>query len=353
MSRLATLEHFVGQYRTPLGVAVALLLIGAGVSLSSVSVAATGQSSIEQRVQRSIGQLGDERLTPARNRAQQDIEAAGDAGVRVLMASLHSPNPILRRNAVEMLGYMTATSSAGALVQLLETDSDALVRSEAATSLGELDRLDVVGTLERAAALDSDARVRQAAAEARIALRSNLADMAGQDERNARDFAVAPHDPTVVYLAEEDRVFTSHNAGTTWSAAGTTPSRVMSLAVDPTNPDIVYAGTESLGIAKSTDGGATWSVISSTLRDPSGAPVGVTAIAVDPNDPSRLFAAKGVWIGTSQARLFPAGVMTSSDAGVTWKQVSFPQTENPLSRLYLKGNTLYGVVNDQVLTTGL
>ena len=33
---------------------------------------------------------------------------------------------------------------------------------------------------------------------------------------------------------------------------------MVSLLIDPTNPQVVYAGTEGPGAVKTTDGGATW-----------------------------------------------------------------------------------------------
>src|SRR5678815_1934026 len=43
---------------------------------------------------------------------------------------------------------------------------------------------------------------------------------------------------------------------------------VKALAIDPSTPATVYAGTYSGGVFKSTDGGASWSAINSGLSDP-------------------------------------------------------------------------------------
>ena len=98
-----------------------------------------------------------------------------------------------------------------------------------------------------------------------------------------------------------------------------------SLAVDPSNPDIVYLGTESNGIVKTTDGGTTWERLRYGMRHaPSDAGMAypeVWDIAVSPHDPSLVIAATlgspgpvvGEWAGS-------AGVYRSEDGGATWKR---------------------------------
>src|SRR5207244_180083 len=71
----------------------------------------------------------------------------------------------------------------------------------------------------------------------------------------------------------------STDGGDTWGPAdtgmpGADPNfAVYSLAVDPTNPSIVYAGTDS-GVFKTTDGGASWS--------PTGVTLPAFALVLDP-----------------------------------------------------------------------
>lgn len=74
---------------------------------------------------------------------------------------------------------------------------------------------------------------------------------------------------------------------------------VRTIAVDPTNPDVVYVGVSNagtpwgefdneagLGVRRSTDGGATWTPQNLGLTD-----LRVTALVVDPANPNWLFAA--------------------------------------------------------------
>ncbi len=59
---------------------------------------------------------------------------------------------------------------------------------------------------------------------------------------------------------------------------------VTSLAIDPANSSVLFAGTGS-GVYKSVDGGASWAAASSGLP-----PAGVSGLAMDPHDSSRLYA---------------------------------------------------------------
>ena len=64
---------------------------------------------------------------------------------------------------------------------------------------------------------------------------------------------------------------------------------VIAVAVDPLNPNIVYAGTgDNEGLFKSTDYGDTWASVGTGL---SGA---ITFLTIDPTKIGRLFASTGM-----------------------------------------------------------
>ncbi len=73
---------------------------------------------------------------------------------------------------------------------------------------------------------------------------------------------------------------------------------VTSLALAPAVPDVLFAGLPS-GVWKSSDGGATWALVSTALASP--------ILAVNPQDPNHVVAADA-----GGAMLF------SRDGGVTW-----------------------------------
>src|SRR5206468_3479505 len=99
--------------------------------------------------------------------------------------------------------------------------------------------------------------------------------------------AVDPQNPNTVYAGTiGGGVFKSANGGASWSAAnfGLTAADVRALAVDPRNPSTVYAGTNGAGVFKSTNGGASWSAANSGLTA-----TDVHALAVDPQSPSTVY----------------------------------------------------------------
>ena len=62
-------------------------------------------------------------------------------------------------------------------------------------------------------------------------------------------------------------VFKSTDSGGTWTAANTglTSRSVYALAIDPTSPATLYAGTHGGGVFKSTDSGGTWAAANTGL----------------------------------------------------------------------------------------
>src|SRR5258707_678561 len=113
-------------------------------------------------------------------------------------------------------------------------------------------------------------------------------------------------------------VWKTTDAGASWLPIGDLlPSiGISTLALDPKNPDILYAGTgeyytgstigdqiRGLGIFKSSDGGATWAQL--PLPNASSFQY-VNKVVVSPNDSTRIYAA--TWVG----------VFLSFDGGATW-----------------------------------
>src|SRR5207249_3389546 len=77
---------------------------------------------------------------------------------------------------------------------------------------------------------------------------------------------------------------------------GLTDPDVSTLAIDTTDPSILYAGTGIGGVFKTTDSAGSWTAVNNGLVNPR-----VTALAVDPTNPSRLYA--GTFGRTSDAFL--------------------------------------------------
>jgi HEAT repeat protein/sortilin (neurotensin receptor 3) len=338
---------------TLLGIVIGLVFAGVAMGIYSIRAAATPPSAAEVQIRGWVNQLSDEQLTPARHIAQQRLEEAGSASVNPLMAALHSPSATLRRNSAEMLGFVRSSRALDDLASALSQDPVAAVRARSAWALGELNDLRAIGALELASVLDQDLQVRQEASASLDALRAHLARSAGKDQGLISVFAAAPGARNLVYLADFDQLWVSRDGGGTWSlTAESLPSRITSLAISPASADTVYAGTESMGLYRSTDGGATWSPMNSGLGLDPGMRLSITALAIDPLQPDHIYAALGMWIGTSHASLVPMGVMLSVDGGASWQSMSLPATGAAIARLVISGNTLYAISRDRVLSIG-
>jgi photosystem II stability/assembly factor-like uncharacterized protein len=98
------------------------------------------------------------------------------------------------------------------------------------------------------------------------------------------------------------------------------------LVIDPQTPGTVYAGSGDYGVIKTTDGGSTWNVMSfglpGTTSTGPGAPT-ATALAIDPRNTRTLFAGlAGVELYDYGAGTFGAGIFKSTDGGATWTGTS-------------------------------
>ena len=70
-----------------------------------------------------------------------------------------------------------------------------------------------------------------------------------------------------------------------WLGPGNRGGRTRAFVIDPTDPDIMYAGGVAGGIWKSTDGGASWNPADDLLLN-----LAVASLAIDPTNPSVLYA---------------------------------------------------------------
>ena len=130
-------------------------------------------------------------------------------------------------------------------------------------------------------------------------------------------------------LASGAGVYKSVDGGETWTYAGLADTRQISkIALDPTNPDVVYVGAlghaygpnPDRGIYKSTDGGTTWK---RTLDK--GPNVGVADLAIAVAKPSVLFASlweahRPPWSTYAPLVGLDSGIYRSVDAGETWQR---------------------------------
>ena len=87
----------------------------------------------------------------------------------------------------------------------------------------------------------------------------------------------------------------------TWTSGGPQGASVNDLAIDPSSPRTLFAGTD-IGVFKSLDGGESWVQASAGIEnDYAGNPY-VAALLIDPGNPATLYAPWGGRVETSTSR---------------------------------------------------
>ena len=71
-------------------------------------------------------------------------------------------------------------------------------------------------------------------------------------------FASDPTPTPVMFAAQPDGLWKSRDGGKTWERLTNAPQRITALAVHPTNPELVFAGTAESRVFVSRDGGNSW-----------------------------------------------------------------------------------------------
>lgn len=140
----------------------------------------------------------------------------------------------------------------------------------------------------------------------------------GPERGDIRALAIDPTNPATLYAGTlGGGVFKSSNGGTSWSAINNgldTSFVVSALVIDPTTPATVYAGTgnglvsggDAGGVFKSTNGGESWTATNAGLTS-----TAVFALAIDPSVPATLYAST-----------YSGGVFKSSNGGGSWSAIN-------------------------------
>ena len=154
--------------------------------------------------------------------------------------------------------------------------------------------------------------------------------------------AVAPSDPNTIYVASGEGlhrpdlsvgngIYKSTDAGKSWTHLGLRGSQqIPALAVDPRDPNRLFAAalghpfgpSEERGILRSTDGGQSWTKV--LYKDEN---TGGSDIEMDPSNPSVLYASlwdsrQGPWEDTNTYNGPNSGLFKSTDGGDTWRQLT-------------------------------
>jgi len=154
--------------------------------------------------------------------------------------------------------------------------------------------------------------------------------------------AVAPSDPNVIYagtgesdirsdLSSGTGVYKSTDAGRSWVSVGLDETRQISkIVVDPRNADVVYVGAlghayapnPERGVFKSVDGGKHWEKVLDQ-----GPEIGVADLAICADNPQLLFATtwhtwRAPWYVYPTIDGPGSGLFRSTDGGKTWLRLT-------------------------------
>jgi photosystem II stability/assembly factor-like uncharacterized protein len=168
--------------------------------------------------------------------------------------------------------------------------------------------------------------------------------------------AIAPSNPKVIYvgsgeglqrpdLSTGDGMYRSSDGGETWTHLGLREGQqIPAIDVDPRNPDRLfvavlghpYGPNEERGIYRSTDGGRSFEKVLYTDENTGGMDV-----AIDPSNPQTVYAVmwaarQAPWeVGSSWTLSDKNGLYKSTDGGSTWKKLTkgLPGAADELGRI--------------------
>jgi photosystem II stability/assembly factor-like uncharacterized protein len=155
--------------------------------------------------------------------------------------------------------------------------------------------------------------------------------------------AIAPSNPKVIYagtgqiqarydVASGDGMYRSDDAGASWRKIGLADSRAIGrIVVDPKDPNVVivaalghmFGPNRERGVFRTEDGGRTWKSVVFVDENTGGAD-----LAVDPENPSIVYASlwqgrNYPWLSYFKPMVGPgSAIYKSTDAGRTWKRIA-------------------------------
>ncbi len=154
------------------------------------------------------------------------------------------------------------------------------------------------------------------------------------------DIAISPSNPSIIWAGTGEAnnrqssswgngIYKSMDAGKSWKMMGLADTlHIARVVVHPTNPDIVYvaatgnlwAPSSSRGVYKTTDGGKTWALVLKVNDD-----TGASDIAMDHESPNILYAAmyqrRRTVFGFNGSGEGSA-IYKSNDSGETWTKIT-------------------------------
>lgn len=134
--------------------------------------------------------------------------------------------------------------------------------------------------------------------------------------------AIAPSNPRIVAAGTAGSgIVLSGDGGKTWAKLAT-PAKAKGVNFDPQDPNVIYGAFASDGVQKSTDGGKTWTKLSKGI-DPK---LDAIEVVVSPTNPQDLYLMGAIGWG--------GGIFYSRDGGASWtnsSQFTVDAVDNPTS----------------------
>ena len=149
-------------------------------------------------------------------------------------------------------------------------------------------------------------------------------------------FVLNPKDPSVLFIGSQ-RLYKSVDHAESWVAISpdlaenispsVTPfGTITSICVSPLNDQIILVGTDNANVQVTTNGGTTWTLVSSSLPNR-----WVTSVASDPADENTAYVTySGYRFGESVAHIYK-----TENLGATWTSISGDLPDMPVNDLII------------------
>lgn len=181
--------------------------------------------------------------------------------------------------------------------------------------------------------------------------------------------AIDPSNPEIVYVGTGDPNITGYpflgdglyrsvNGGQSWSRIGLAETRIISkIVIDPSNSQRIYVGTMGLpfernrqrGLYSTTDGGLTWKQSLFVSEQ-----AGIIDLVIDPKNPTTLYAAAWNRIRNNRESMISgpdAAIYKSTNSGQSWTKLTGGLPTGNLGRIGLAfysgtPNQVFAMYND-------
>ncbi|GCE20574.1 RICIN domain-containing protein [Dictyobacter kobayashii] len=149
----------------------------------------------------------------------------------------------------------------------------------------------------------------------------------------------------ILKSTDQGRTWTDN--GQRWKISGNSDNRQESerLAIDPNNENVVYFGSRNMGLWRTTDGGNTWSQISSSMvpvvyTQGDNSPAGIKFVVFDPTSGTTNGRTNIIYAGVTGS-----GIYESKDGGDSWTNIYPTTSEIEAADVGSDGNAYFSVTD--------